>query len=141
MLHGSDVAGPFDEVGVVCGVMDRSFEVMVNRFGINLGVMVERLAELDFHSHDAQCAELSLTWKASAVAAAGGSAAGAGGRVQTVTLFSQVRVRVTTLTNGPTMQLNAELLPDPDTATATTTTVAAGTTMDQWGSGGGGGSK
>lgn len=113
-----DMYGPFTEEASVSKVNDRSFEVVVARLGIELRVLLEKVAGLDFDQHrdyDKRNNELSLKWRTAELAISndGGDAAidGPPPRLQQVKLFDKVSVVVTAVKDGPKSDVKATLLP------------------------------
>lgn len=132
--------GPFEEDATVFKVMDRSFEVMVLRLGVEVRVLLDKLHDIDSYTFDKSNCSLSLRWRPSALAQAAATAAtsgaGSGGDgaaaaaagadgdaapppysavdasgVQAVKLFDTVRVRLSAKKDGPKLVLEGVLIP------------------------------
>ena len=70
--------GPFEEDATVFKVMDRSFEVMVLRLGVEVRVLLDKLHDIDSYTFDKSNCSLSLRWRPSALAQAAATAATSG---------------------------------------------------------------
>ena len=55
--------GPFDEDATVYKVMDRSFEVMVLRLGVEVRVLLDKLHDMDSYDFDKSTQSLKLRWR------------------------------------------------------------------------------
>ena len=91
--------------------------------------MLDRLHEVDVYAYNKASASINLTWKPSALAQVAANSTGGGGggddeassgggggggelaAVQTVKLFSPVRVCLTTKKDGPKLTIEARLVP------------------------------